>query len=68
MEKVVGSMVDGKENVGRFARRLGGGMFPGEIPVGIVNWTVKEGGCVSYPQGCHLHRNCAWSESATVLP
>ena len=43
MEKVVGSMVDGIENIGRFARRLGGGMFPREIPVGIVNWTVKRG-------------------------
>ena len=32
----MGSMVHGIENVGRFARRLGGGMFPKEIPVGIV--------------------------------
>ena len=46
MENVVGSMVDGIENVGRFARRLGGGMFPREIPVGIVNWTVGGGGGV----------------------
>ena len=34
--KNVGLMVDGRENVGLFARRLGSGMFPREIPVGIV--------------------------------
>ena len=31
MEKVVGSMVDGIENVGRFARRLGVGCFLGKF-------------------------------------